>query len=150
MGRYGTAMAREFQEKGIAILGVDFSPDAVRHAQDIGIPCIYGDAADPEFPAHLPLSQAKTIVFAFHHYITGPLTTDLRRTLADSLRRQGYTGHIAATSHLALHDHDLSQQGIDIVLKPFDDAARHAAEKIEKLSGLQSTDGSFGGKTGAA
>ena len=130
LGRYGAAMAREFQKMQMRVLGVDFNPEAVKLAQEMGIPAIYGDAADPEFLTHLPLLQVKTVVFAFHHYITGPLTADLRRTLAHSLRGHGYTGHIAATSHLAHHDHDLSQQGIDIVLKPFDDAAQHAAEKI--------------------
>lgn len=135
MGRYGAAMAREFQKRGLSVLGVDFNPEAIRHAQAMGIPALYGDAADPEFPAHLPLAQAKAVVFAFHHYVTGPLTTDLRRTLAYSLRGHGYRGHIAATSHMAHHDHDLTRQGIDIVLMPFDDAARHAAEKIASSIG---------------
>ncbi|MBI4031744.1 MAG: cation:proton antiporter [Proteobacteria bacterium] len=145
MGRYGAAMAREFQKRGLSVLGVDFNPEAIRHAQAMGIPALYGDAADPEFPAHLPLSGAQAVVFAFHHYITGPLTTDLRRTLAHSLRGHGYKGHIAATSHLAHHDHDLSRLGIDIVLMPFDDAARHAAEKIVDVIGAQRTEGSSAG-----
>jgi len=142
MGRYGIAMAKEFRRRGLDVLGVDFNPEAIKFAEASGISALYGDAADPEFAGHLPLAETKVVVFAFHHYITGPLTTDLRRTLAHSLRGYGYKGHIAATSHLAHHDHDLLRLGIDIVLMPFDDAARHAAEKIADAIGAQRTDGS--------
>ena len=130
LGRYGTAMAREFRKQNLRLLGIDFDPQAVRNALREGIDSIYGDAADPEFPAHLPLGQAKAVVFAFHHYVSGPLTTDLRRILAASLRAHGYKGHIAATSHSHQHDHDLARQGIDIILLPFEDAAFYAASRI--------------------
>lgn len=135
LGRYGIAMAKEFRDRGFTVLGVDFNPEAIKFAEENGISALYGDAADPEFASHLPLTRTMAVVFAFHHYITGPLTTDLRRTLAHSLRTHGYTGHIVATSHLAHHDHDLSRQGIDIILMPFDDAARHAAEKVGRVLG---------------
>lgn len=134
LGRYGTAMARELQKHGIKVMGIDFDPEAVKHAQESGIPALYGDAVDPELPLHLPLEGVRAVVFAFHHHMTGPLLLDLRRVLARSLREHGYKGHIAATSHqpgpsLGV-DKDLPEQGIDIVLQPFYDAALHAADKI--------------------
>lgn len=130
LGRYGTAMAKEFQAQGKKILGIDFDPQAIAHAKQYDIPAIYGDAADPDFAAQLPLDKVHTIVFAFHHYITGPLITDLRRTLAKILREQGFRGHIAVTSHHPEHDIDLSRHGVDIVLNPFQDAALHGANYI--------------------
>lgn len=130
VGRYGSAMAKLFMKKGYSILAIDFAPDTVKAAKEKGVPTIYGDAADPDFLNHLPLDKAKVIVFSFHHYMVGPLMTDLRRTLAKVLREEGYTGHIATTSHRPEHDQDLPEHGIDIILNPFDDAAFYGTEEI--------------------
>jgi hypothetical protein len=130
LGRYGEAMARLFKKHGFNVLGVDFDPDALKRAEDNKIPAIYGDAADPELSEILPLENAKIVVFSFHHYLSGPLITDLRRTLAKTLRGHGYKGHIAATSHHPEHDEDITEHGIDVVLNPYEDAAFHATEQM--------------------
>lgn len=130
LGRYGDAMARRFKDEGYNVLGIDFDPDVIKKARIDGIAAVYGDAADPEFSSHLPLDNVKIVVFSFHHYMTGPLITDLRRTLAKTLRDEGFKGHIAATTHHPEHDTDLSRHGIDIVLDPFEDAAYHATEQM--------------------
>lgn len=130
LGRYGEFMAKLFMKQGYSVLGVDFDPAAIARAQEHNIPAVYGDAADPEFPVHLPLDHAKVVVFTFHHYVSGPLVADLRRTLAKALREQGYKGHIAATSHHPEHDGDLAAHGIDIVLSPFEGAATHGTGQI--------------------
>ena len=130
LGRYGEGMARLFKKHGYKVLGVDFDPEALHKAQEEGTTAVYGDAADPDFPSLLRLKKTKIIVFSFHHYLTGPLITDLRRTLAKSLREHGYKGHIAATSHHPEHDKDLQKHGIDVVLSPFKDAAFHATEHM--------------------
>lgn len=133
LGRYGSSMARLFEQEGLAVLGVDFDPEAVTKARESGLQAVYGDAADLEFAAHLPLERARVIVFCFHHYLTGPLITDLRRTLAKTLRDHGYKGHIAATSHHPEHDEDLPRHGIDVTLSPFEDAAYHGVKQITGL-----------------
>ncbi len=130
IGKYGSAMARLFDGHGYSVLAIDFSPDTVESAKKKGIKTIYGDASDPDFLQHLSLDQTKVIVFSFHHYIVGPMTTDVRRTLAKLLREQGYKGHIATTSHHAEHDKDLPDHGIDIILSPYEDAAFHGTEQI--------------------
>ena len=130
LGRYGHAMARQFIDKGVCVLGVDFDPDVVRAAQSRGIPALYGDAADPDLPANLPLAEAKAIVFAFYHHMTGPLIADLRFTLAEILRERGYKGHIAVTSHYQEDEAELIREGVDIILRPFLGAARHGADQI--------------------
>lgn len=135
LGRYGGTISKLFSKNGFDVLGVDFNPEAIVKAQNTGITSIYGDASDPEFVAHLPLENVKVIIFSFHHYITGPLTIDLRRTLAMALRESGYQGHIAATSHNLEHDQNLTQSGINIILTPFDDAASLATEQIIRVLG---------------
>ena len=135
MGRYGTAMARTFMGRGYSVLGVDFDPQTIRDAKQKGIHVIYGDAADPDTPVRIPVDTAKVVILAFHHYMTGPMITDLRRTVAKTLREQGYTGHIAATSHHLEHDVDLPQHGVDIVLAPYDDASVSGADQIIRQIG---------------
>lgn len=130
MGRFGLAMAREFQKQGASVLGIDFDPDAIKDARQHGIPALYGDAADTELPKSVPLHSAHTVVMAFPHHITGPFMPDIRRTLARTLRDTGYKGHIAATSHFRAGREVLVENGIDIVLCPFEDAASHGADQI--------------------
>ncbi len=130
MGRFGLAMAREFRKSGASVLGIDFDPDAIKAAHAEGIPAIYGDAGDAEFPKSLALVGSHAIVMAFPHHITAPLMPDVRRTLARSLRQVGYRGHIAATSHFRAGQESLLESGIDIVLCPFEDAATRGADMI--------------------
>lgn len=133
LGKYGLALGHEFKKRGFQIMGVDFDPEAVKTASDAGWQTLYGDASDPEFPKCLPLDQAKAVVFTFHHTMASPMMEDLRRMLADNLRAIGYKGHIASTSHHSEYDRDLPRHGVDVLLRPFDDAAFHAAEKIQDI-----------------
>ena len=58
LGRYGLGIAVALRDAGKRILGVDFSPDAVRYARTQGFDVLFGDATDPELLAHLPLRNA--------------------------------------------------------------------------------------------
>lgn len=130
LGRYGHAMAQKLMKNGHNVLGVDFDPQIIQQAKQDNIPIIYGDAADTEGPAHLPLRKTKVIILAFHHYLTGPLHADLRRTLSKALREHGYKGMIASTTHHPEHDQDLQEHGIDLILTPYLDAAHEGADAI--------------------
>jgi len=55
MGRFGTAMGLRLQQRGFAVMGVDFNPSAVQRAKQLGLRAEYGDATDPEFVSSLPL-----------------------------------------------------------------------------------------------
>ena len=144
LGRYGTAMARHLQQDGARILGVDFDPDSVRKAQESGIPAIYGDAADPEFPSFLPLETAHTIVLCIPLAATSPLIADTRHSLSKGLRTLGFKGRIAVISHQRERDgnglpqdlqdlSDLADLDVDIVLRPYQDAAEAGARQILDL-----------------
>jgi len=130
LGRYGSALGKYLMQNGVRVLGVDFDPEAARLAERQGMSTLYGDASDPDFLSQLPLTGVKAIVFSFHHAATGPVLTDLRRTLAGQLRAAGYKGHIATTSHHDGMDGDLGRHGIDIIFRPFDDAAFSAAQRV--------------------
>jgi Kef-type K+ transport system membrane component KefB len=130
LGRYGQSIAQQFKNRGHTVLGVDFDPQAIKDAQKLSIPAIYGDAANPDLTDTLTLSRAKAVICAFPHYSAGPLLPDIRLMLCKGLRRRGYKGLIIVTSLAQEKESDLIHQGIDLVLNPFYDAAIRASEQI--------------------
>jgi len=131
LGRYGRAMARALQGRGVSILGIDFDPEAVEHWRKLGMPALYGDAEDPEFPASLPLKDVKWVVNAIHPIAQGVTHDDPRLALTDALRQAGYRGRIAVRVNSGEEGEQFLKAGADIVLSPFIDAAERAVELLE-------------------
>jgi Kef-type K+ transport system membrane component KefB len=138
LGRYGLGIAGALREAGLKVLGVDFSPEAIRHARKDGYDVIFGDATDPEFLAHLPLGAAKWLVLAVPEHDTGLTHSDPRRALLKSVRDLGYHGRIAVAAHREQTAAELTRAEADIVLMPYRDAAIAAARMI--LSGETTPD----------
>ncbi len=123
LGRYGAALASKLRESGCRLLVLDSNPDTVqRHAED-GFLVHYGDAEDPEFIAALPLSRVRWVVSA----IRDP---GVNRVLINSLRSQGYQGRIAIATSRHPTGPELDSTGVDMILTPYADAARDAANRI--------------------
>ncbi|MGF1461858.1 MAG: cation:proton antiporter [Maricaulaceae bacterium] len=129
-GRYGLAVARGLEAKGLTVLVVDFNPVAVRYAREQGLNTVYGDASDPEFIAHLPLERSRFAVSAMPEHDPGLSGADPRRTLLRTLHEQNFQGKIAVAAHGEHAIHGLTELGADLVLLPFRDAALQAAELI--------------------
>jgi Kef-type K+ transport system membrane component KefB len=130
LGRYGLAIAQALEADGKTVLGVDFSPEAVRFAKNRGLKAVYGDASDPEFLSHLSIENADWLVLAVPAHATGLTHDDPRRALLRTARDLGYTGRVAVAAH---HDQDsqaLQDLHADLVLMPFRDAASAAARMI--------------------
>lgn len=130
LGRYGLAIARALEKDGKTVLGVDFSPEAVRFAQARGLKAVYGDASDPEFLSHLSIENADWLVLAVPEHATGLTHYDPRLTLLRTARDLGYQGRVAVAAH---HDQDsqaLQELHADLVLMPYRDAASAAAGMI--------------------
>ena len=130
LGRYGLGIAYALQDADKRILGVDFSPNAVRHARALGFDTVFGDATDPEFLAHLPLSKAKWLVLAVPEHDVGVTHDDPRQSLLRAMRDLGFQGKVAVAAH-----HDVTAQALhasqaDLVLLPYRDAAIAAARMI--------------------
>jgi Trk K+ transport system NAD-binding subunit len=107
----------------VAVLGVDFDPEAVARCKSLGVPTHYGDAEDPEFPAGLPLGRARWVVS------TTP-AREVNLALLHALRHHGYAGRVALTAHF-LQDRDvLERSGADLVLLPYADAADQAVDLL--------------------
>jgi Kef-type K+ transport system membrane component KefB len=130
LGRYGLGIASELRENGKRILGVDFSPEAVRNARAQGYEAVFGDATDPEFLAHLPLLRADWLVMAVPEHDTGVTHDDPRRTLLRMVRDLGYRGRVAVAAHGETTAASLAAEQADLILMPYRDAAFAAARMI--------------------
>jgi len=130
LGRYGLGIASALRDGGKRILGVDFSPDAVRHARAQGFDVLFGDATDPEFLGHLPLARAEWLVMAVPEHDTGLTHDDPRRALLKSVRDLGFAGRIAVAAHRDATAGILQADRADLVLMPYRDAAFAAAGMI--------------------
>lgn len=130
LGRYGLGIASALRDGGKRILGVDFSPEAVRSARAEGYDVVFGDATDPEFVSHLPLSRAEWLVMAVPEHDTGLTHDDPRHALLKAVRELGYNGKIAVAAHRQATAGSLKMQHADLVLMPYRDAAFAAARMI--------------------
>lgn len=125
LGRYGGWLVNSLSSKGLVVHGVDFDPENVRRWRKQGFLVHYGDAEDPEYPSHLPLNAVKWVVSS----IPG---LEVNLTLLKALQNYGYKGKLAVTVHQE-HEHQaLQTYEVDLILRPFVDAAEQAAEELSK------------------
>lgn len=123
LGRYGNGIARTLRERGWRVLGVDFNPDLVRAGDAMGHPVTFGDAEDPEYIATLPLGRT-------HWVVSTARERHVNLSLVHSLRSSGYSGRIAITAQAPDDAARLEHAGADLILVPYADAAREAADRI--------------------
>ena len=130
MGRYGSNLARNLTERGLNVLGVDFDSETVALRNKQGLKVCYGDAEDPECPAALPLSDSQWLVSTIPQ-------SDINLALLDAISHHGYQGRKAFTSHTDYETERLGKAGADLILSPFVDAAKEAADRIAEVKNRQ-------------
>jgi len=123
LGRFGLVMANTLKDKNYSVLGVDFNPEFVENVAKHNFNTRYGDAEDPEFLTHLPLHQAKWVVSTIRDKHTNV-------ALLRTLRHERFTGNIAVAAKDQFEASFYKQEGVDLVLIPYHDAAIVAAHKI--------------------
>ncbi len=74
-GRVGNNLARVLQRRNFSYLVIDLDPQVISRLRSRGIPCIYGDASNPEILAHAQLSKARVLICTFPDFIAVELTT---------------------------------------------------------------------------
>ena len=130
-GRFGRRLVEQLASNGHHVLVVDWDPHTQIETDDPTLADLitkrYGDADDPEFPASLPIDSARWIVSTIPR-------VDTNKVLANSLRRWGATARLAVTAHTATDELRLAPEttdgSIDLVLRPFEDAADAALAKF--------------------
>ncbi|MGA7758891.1 MAG: cation:proton antiporter [Ilumatobacteraceae bacterium] len=130
-GRFGRRLVEQLAGHGHHVLVVDWDPHVRIHTDDPAlatrITARFGDADDPEFPASLPIDSTRWVVSTIPR-------VDTNKVLANALRRWGTTAKLAVTAHTAADELRLSPEitdgSIDLVLRPFEDAADAALAKF--------------------
>jgi hypothetical protein len=135
LGRFGSGIARELQQRDHRVLGVDFDPDLVHRQEGRGYAVRYGDAEDPEFLASLPFGQVHWVLSSLREM---PVNLALLHgLLLHGLRHHGYKGRVAVTAHTIPDAEQLEHAGADRVLIPYADAAAEAVDKLFGEGGKQ-------------
>ena len=123
LGRYGKSISAALQDRGWRVLGVDFNPDLIRKPEIMAHSVVYGDAADPEFLATLPLQRAQWIVSTARE-------PDVNLAMIRGLQALDFRGRVAIAAQSPAAVAKFEQAGADVVLVPFADAAEEAANRI--------------------
>ncbi|MGB5775134.1 MAG: cation:proton antiporter family protein [Sedimenticolaceae bacterium] len=123
LGRFGSTLANMLRERGCRLLAIDFDPAAVRLHEREGYRARYGDAEDPEFIATLPLERVAWVVSTLRDRA-------LNRALLQGLKQQSFRGKVAVSSSTRHEADGFRQNGVDLVLVPYADAAKEAADKL--------------------
>ncbi|MEQ8192992.1 MAG: cation:proton antiporter, partial [Rhodospirillales bacterium] len=140
LGRFGTAVGLRLSAQGHRILGIDFNPEAVRRWRKLGLRAEFGDATDPEFIATLPLSRTRQILLTIPVHAAGLSHPDTRATLIQVAQTTGFNGKVVVTSHHETDTASLKENGADVVLEPFQDAADRAVEILNGSDAIERTD----------
>jgi Kef-type K+ transport system membrane component KefB/Trk K+ transport system NAD-binding subunit len=127
LGRYGGSIARHLRLRNRRVLGVDFDPEALARWRAEQLPVLYGDAEDPDLFEHLPLARASWVVSSI------PDVTH-SQALLRHLREHDYRGRVAISCRTPEDAERLRFERMDVLLRPFADAAEQAADAI--TSGL--------------
>lgn len=109
--RIGWKVCESLQQKNIRFAVVDFDPKAVEKLERLGIPVVFGDAADVEFLSSLPLEKSKLIVSTLPE-------VDDQLTLINYVRSLSEKPHIIANLHHVRYLDDLYEAGANYVMMP--------------------------------
>lgn len=124
LGGYGSNLAEDLINRKKIIMGVDFDPEALQKWRNRGISLLYGDISDHETLENLPIGSARCVASTIH-------SEELNTDLLNLLRSRGFQGKIAVTASNIEEAKRYEQAGVDIVFRPFSDAAEQAAGALE-------------------
>jgi monovalent cation:H+ antiporter-2, CPA2 family len=73
-GSVGARLALVLDKQKFSYLVIDLDPTVIKSLRDRGIPCIYGDASNPEILAHAALDKARVLICTIPDYVAEELT----------------------------------------------------------------------------
>jgi Kef-type K+ transport system membrane component KefB len=132
LGRFGASLYERLEDAGYTVLGVDLDPRVVGKWRRRGYRVRYGDVTDQDFWAELPLGTARWIVLAVPFGAIRLTETDPAGGLLAAIRTHRFQGRVALSARGHEEDGDIHWRA-DLILRPFDDAALAAADKIRAL-----------------
>ncbi len=128
-GRSADTLIKVLSRRNLAHLIIDLDPQVITHFRRQGVPCIYGDASNPEILSCANLEKAKMLVCTFPSFLDVELTVKNARRLnpkldivarverdrdADALRKVGVNELVKPEfeSSLEITRHALHRYGV--------------------------------------
>jgi len=74
-GRVGSSLARVLERRNLSYLVIDLDHQVISALRAREIPCIYGDAGNPEILSHAQLDKARVLICTFPDFISVELAT---------------------------------------------------------------------------
>ncbi len=123
LGRYGRPLAERFVREEVPVLAVEIDPEVLHRWNDSQVRTTYGDIEDPELLGNLPLDEVEWIIST---------TADVHANLSllAAAEHHGFHGRTAVAAHGPEDVERLESAGADLVLLPFDDAARRVIDEL--------------------
>lgn len=122
-GRIGGALIEHLRSRGISYIALDFDPMVVKAMRKRDPRVFFGDAEDPDLMDYIDLDALRIVVSTVRNRAVS-------RLLIRSLRSKGYRGKIVVTADDEDESSEHGQDGADLVLVPYLDAAEMAAGAI--------------------
>jgi Kef-type K+ transport system membrane component KefB len=124
--RVGSYFVQAFNRLKLPFVVIDFNPASIERLESLGIPCMYGDASDPEFLDDLPFDQVKLCVSTIPDFSTNALI----QQFVNNTSSHAITVLLAFD---AAEAKQLYQQGTSYVLLPHYIGAKHVASMIARF-----------------
>ncbi len=125
--RVGYGIVNQLREMGKDVLVVDFDPKVIKQLADEGIPCIYGDVADPKIVEKMNIEDAEIVIS------TDP---DVEDNL-EMMRKANEINPGVMVMIVAEHVEEalkLYDEGADYVILPHLLGGEHASLMLEEIS----------------
>jgi len=75
LGQVGSSLVKVLERRKFPYLVIDFDPQVIADLHHKNVPCIYGDASNPEILAYAQLKKARVLVLTFPDFIALELAT---------------------------------------------------------------------------
>lgn len=123
--RVGADFVKAIQKLEIEFIVVDYDPSAIKRLKNEGLPCVYGDADDPELLEYIKFNQAKLIVSTIPDFETNKL-------LVEQLYGHNPNAISLTVSHNVAEAEELYELGASYVVMPVYLGAQYATQMIGK------------------
>jgi CPA2 family monovalent cation:H+ antiporter-2 len=132
-GAIGGRVAEVLEKQKLSYLIIELDPNLVSKARARGIPCIYGDASNPEILAHAGLDKARVLICTIPDYVATELTARNAKKINPKL-------DIVARVHRDADGELLKNIGVTELVLPFFEGSLEMIRHTLHRFGMSSTD----------
>jgi CPA2 family monovalent cation:H+ antiporter-2 len=132
-GDVGRRLADVLEKQKFSYLVIDLDPTIIAELRGWGIPCIYGDASNPEILAHASLDKARVLICTIPDYVAEELTARNARQINPKL-------DIVARVHRDRDAALLKGLGVSEIVLPFFEGSLEMIRHTLHRFGMESTE----------